>query len=109
MTAPVTASEPRVPTDVMFVYAVALLRLAFVMTPAPVILPAVVALFAVVAVLAATLVISDPFKAGKKPLAVVCISCEVPLKVLPWVVMLAVVIPLTAVLLREPPDIVAPL
>ena len=83
MTAPVTAREPSVPTEVMFVYAVALLRFAFVMTPAP------VRLVAVVAVLAATLVMSEPFKAGRKPAAVVCTSWLTPLKVFPARVTLA--------------------
>ena len=75
--APDRANAVSVPTDVMLVYAVALLRLALVMTPVPVILPAVVA---------ATFVRSEPFSAGRKPEALVCTSWLMPLKVLPAVV-----------------------
>ena len=81
-----------------------------VMTPVPVMEPAVVALlavFAVVAVDAATLVNNEPSNTGSLPVALVWTNCETPLKVLPAVVMLAVVTPLTAVLLSEPPEIVA--
>ena len=81
----------------------ALLRFAFVITPVP------VRLVAVVAVDAATFVRSEPFKAGRKPEAVVWTSWLTPLKVLPAVVIFAVVTPLTVVALREPPEIVAPL
>ena len=102
MTAPVTEREPSVPTDVILVYAVALFRFAFVMTPVP------VRLVAVVAVLAATFVRFEPLRTGNKPVAVVCTSWVLPLKVLPWVVTVAVVMPLTAVADREPPEIVAP-
>ena len=72
--------EPRVPTDVILVYAVALLRLAFVMTPVPVMLPAVVA---VVAVVAATFVRFEPLSIGRRPVAVVWTNWVLPLKVLP--------------------------
>ena len=71
------------------------------MTPVPVIEPAVVA------VDAATLVNNEPLRAGRKPAAVVWMSCETPLEVLPAVVMFAVVTPFTAVLLSEPPEMVA--
>ena len=74
------------------------------MTPVPVIEPAVVA---VVAVEAATFVSSEPFNAGRKPEALVWTSWETPLKVLPCVVIFAVVTPLTAVAESEPPDNVA--
>ena len=81
------------------------MRLALVMTPVPVTEPAVVA---VVAVEAATFVSNEPLRAGRNPEAVVWTSCETPLNVLPAVVMLAVVTPLTAVADNEPPESVAP-
>ena len=83
------------------------MRLVLVMTPVPVMDPAVVAVLAVVAVEAATLVSSEPFSAGRKPAAVVWISCDTPLKVFPCVVIFAVVTPLTAVAESEPPESVA--
>ena len=72
--------------------------------------PAVVAVLAVVAVVAvdaATLVNNEPSNAGNLPVALVWTNCETPLKVLPCVVIFAVVTPLTAVAESEPPEIVA--